>query len=63
MLDMAIPRTPETRDSLLNSEAMEAQKPNHQCLGIVFDVVVVPQSKKTNKLYLQVSAGDVTYPN
>jgi hypothetical protein len=48
MLDMAIPSTPETRDSLLNSEAMEAQKPNHQCLGIVFDVVVVPQSKKTN---------------
>jgi hypothetical protein len=46
MLDMAIPSTPETRDSLLNSEAMEAQKPNHQCLGIVFDVVVVPQSKK-----------------
>ena len=28
MLDMAIPSTPETGDSLLNSEAMEAQNPD-----------------------------------
>mmetsp|Transcript_47233 Transcript_47233/g.102959 ORF Transcript_47233/g.102959 Transcript_47233/m.102959 type:complete len:232 (+) Transcript_47233:467-1162(+) len=41
-IEILLLQWPETRDSLLNSEAMEAQKPNHQCLGIVFDVVVVP---------------------